>query len=1729
MTDLSRNPGTWFSARLRVLALVLCFVPGGARALDSPWISDTFFYWYTWDRAAELGAWTGGVHNTPLEGYYDSRTFRDNYRSLQVASEWGITHHFMDYWSPDWKGEDGEMREKTVMRAAEALRREGYDIWMSYYQDGKNFEMGDFALNVSERRDVYQWLRDFSRSPVWPRVQGKPIQLVYGRNGHPKPSRDVAAFRAWLEERYGGAAALNAAWGAEHASLAEIGFSSVEAGRARADWAEFLFADWRRRWAELESLVREEFGLPGMVASFDVAYRPYRNLGYIGLTRTFAGPHSYGGLFGPPHDQDVERFIQVQVAKHYDSVFFDHFKNFYHDWDIRIPGMAYLPDPFNFDRCWTIALMHRAEALLHMSWNEWWEGSNLEPSTEFGKTYCEKNLFYATLMKRFFTDIWSARLTAPVGVVLNDYAFRAGTSDPDDLYRALTALRRLGIEFDLIPDDLLSARELARFEVVIAPSCGIGFGRTGEGREVIDLLLSWSEAGGTLVFSAAPGLADRLGFAETAAEADLPPAPRGGDLNVFVDVGTQGDDRFLLSGRSHREDWQILPPGKFGAGKPQTVRWTPGVGKRSTLALPCSPGRKHVLRFSGNAIWPNTLRVSVNGNPVGEIAIREGSHDYEVVVNAEAVGSRRLARVVFTYARQHVPGRKDPDRFGSEARTCNLALDWLQFSTANVPRLTTAATFTMPKLEVVFAGADLPGLDGVREDVAYASHPVLRADRARTLSTYSDGAPRDLLTPFGKGRLLYVNGGFADFAKARELPPERVTEGELAYWREVLRSLGGVSVRGAVTGMNVGGVKFRAGGTDVLFAYNYAEQDPTHANLSVPVRKIPLSEATVLSADGRMYRPLEVARSADGERWEARVPLSYYGVYGFVHAPVRIACPPLECLAGERRLFETRATNLTSSPVELSVQVTSILPTVTGERVSLSLEPGGEKTVELPISIGAGADWGVKTVTIEVSWGDQIAYFVRPLTVLSAPELAFDARISAGGKRRLSIRQQANPFGAAAAAVDLKLRWQGKVWPLGDLGPGLERVLELGPPPAAAAPAFAESAGVLSYVASWTTRSIPVALAFPALPKVLPAPFPRAAPVLVSNSGSDPLGPFVVGVELKPGEKLRQAVDADGHPVATQVARDGRSLRFAAVAPGGDVAVYWLGEERPAVSPPTDLVSEVRGKPGSGNGEVTVANSFFRVVISEQAGGTITRLVSLRTGRDYAADSFDLNAGQFVNPEHSPYRSTTVQYIREVKQYMSDEPALFTDVERGPLSVSITVRGKLAGVTHQTRYEFQAYSDAFRITREAEIAAGDRPQEVVVLDTALRPHRLSKSYPGFAGILSSEPKCHFGWRYSDYVPDLISLINPGGYDEAISLLVVTHSGIDRVRQGFWPARRPEPGPREAARIEFISRGAGSASLTVDVRIHPGYHREARRWREARRKVWSTRIDWLKRPAVRPLDLSPGDWWHPSWPFRGLIDLGENVPPAGERVAARLTSAGLYGDAGFDPASVRLFAETGQAARELLCSVDPDASTVSWRVPAWGADVRRYSIYFARRGGAARPASPLRGSVPRVIVRFRDDLESGDHWQLGGVSLREDGGVEGSRGLFFAAVPADRGPRVTLCRTGVPLPDTEYRLRFQARTTAPGAALRANFYAGADCDFPQVRVPLTADGKWHSYETKLPGGPIPDGAAPRLRLWTLPGCGPLSVDEIVLEAMIPEGDGIPVREARVEALPQRGGH
>lgn len=1386
---------------------------------DRPWIGVVFFYWYTWDYKQQLGGWIGGVHNTPLYGYYDSRTYRDNLRSLRLASEWGVTHHWMDYWAPNWKDEQGQMREKTVMRAAEDLRKAGYNIWMSYYQDGENFEMKDFVRNVTEKRDVHQWLQDFAASPVWPKIQGKPMQLVYARNGAPKMTTDHAGFREYLKGRYGTIEALNDDWGSRFAGFDAVEMDITTRGPQRAWSAKYQHEIWRKAWSRLDQEVRQQFRYPGMVASFDVGYAPFRNLGYAEFIKSFGGPHSYAGIFAQPHDQDADRFIQANVSKAYGAVFLDHYKNFYHDWDIRVPGTGYLPDPHHFDRFWVGDLMRYATAILHLSWNEWWEGSNLEPCMEWGKTYCEKELFYSTVMQLCYPSLRDWSKGARVALLLNDYQNLAGSIHPEELRDTLQTLRRLNCDFDLLPDDRVTSEMLNSFRVVIAPSCEVGFGYNERNQRIAPLLMDWVRGGKDrrLIVSADPRICRSLSGEAASRPAASGPAtsrPAGGDMNLLVDIGEEGDEQFLLTGCTQRESWGKVPAGWFALGPELKARWTPAIGRVTTLQLPLSPNRDHVLRLGGISLWPSTIEVRLDGIPAGRVSLKPGHNEYECAIPASVVGDRGVGTFDLIYDPLRVPRTMDAKAYPGEDRNCNLAIDWVQIATANVPARTTARQQVTAVQQVRFSGELSGGLKGRVVDVPLRSHaPSL--GKGQIVSTYQDGAPRDAIIEHGQGQVWYVNGLFTD-----------VRDDE--YWRAILSKWASASPAELVRGTRSAGTRLSAGQTDLLLAYNYTINSPDRIRCRVPEHKWPLSEAVALTRDGAAYQPIKTRRNGSWIEWDDT--LGYYGVYQLAFAPVRVETGSIALSLGQTLVVPAKVTNIRGGMMRVKLGFRSVIPTLTGKPVDVSLWPGQSVQVGLPITAAATADWGRKTAVIEIECDKQKAYLFREVVVMRPPSLHLARSVVSAVEPKIEVRNDRSPHGEAAPALEVTASVAGRTVEVGQIPAGGQVGCPL---PALPAPAPATGPAVSAESAALSRHSLRLTCVddrrrlpskedlWLARPASAARSYPNAvAAISAFNHYERSLDRRLVHVPsatpFMPADAYHVR-NATGQSLPAQVV-DGGGLVLPVTLHPHSAASYTLVRGKGNVGP-TDL--SLRDN-RSGDGSVTVSNAFFEVTLSQARGGCVTRLISKRTQTDYADSSFDANAGRFSRYDPNSPATNTEQYICEDKTALSTRRCVWKRVDGGPLVATVQTEITEGDLRCLTTYEFRAGEPWFRLIRHLRFVGKDRPQEIVAVDARFRRGNLSKSFPTFVGEISASNQPHFGWRYGNWVPDYLTLMAPPKFDESLSLLVLRKEGLDQVRQGFWPAERPKSGPCAQARIELISRGAAECEVELIVYLHQGH-------------------------------------------------------------------------------------------------------------------------------------------------------------------------------------------------------------------------------------------------------------------------------------------------------------------
>jgi len=1645
-----------------LLALLFSIIP--AFPLERPWICDTYFYWYTWDYDKKLGNWLGGVYNTPLSGYYDSRTYKDNKRSLRQACEWGITHHFIDYWSPDWLGEGGVMREKILFKAAEDLQKEGYDIWMSYYQDGWNFDTKYFSNNISQKRDTYLWLQLFSSSPVLVRLNGLPFKLIYSRNGFPQTTIDNEGFRSYLRSIYPSIDDLNKKWGTNFSSFEEINMNFNTTGHQRAFSIKYQYEIWKREWEKLDKLVQKEFNLPGMRVSFDVGYEPFMGFSYSLFTKTLGGPHSYGGIFGQPQEQDVQRFIQSIVAKKYNTVFFDHFKNYYTDWEIRIPGTCYPPEPLHFDRFWCSALLRYSEALLHLSWNEWWEGSNLEPCYEYGKKFCEKNLFWATLMWEIFPSLKNFGKNAKVALILNEWPLLSGEGNIQELYQTIQILRQLNVPFDLIPDDLLDEKILSRFKIVIAPSCGVGFGYNQNNEEILNILLRWLQSGNRKLFiSGTPQIGSILGLRERRETRKL---PRGEDLNVFVDVGEKGDEKFILKGTSSREDWGALPPEAFGKSERRlTVRWLPGSGTRTVFLLPLSPSRDLILRFRATALWDNEITVLLNGKEAGKIQIVPDWHIYELKIPSQLVDDY-IGELVFDFKKANIPSQLDPKRFPSENRVCNIALDWLQLSTPNFSAEERKSIYSIPKNSVVFQKDFLP----LSFPIPLTKIPFLYPARGNILSHYKlSNAPRDIVIPYHQSEVYYINGSLSGILDKR-------------YWRALFK-WAGLEPPEYVSGENVIGNVYWSGNTAFVLAYNFDITKQPSVSIRLPAKRLPIAEAIALNKDGNIFQQVKVEKEKGFLKLNDKI--SYFSSYAFVFSPLKLLNTSFAIVQGDETSIPLEIQNLTAEPQKAIVHLRARFPSLASEEINISLKPQERKIFNLPLKTRDEIDWGRKTVVIEFegNWGKSV--FIRPLLVMDKPNIAIVNKVVDFKKPILTIKNEANPYIQTATAQDLSIDIAGKKIKGGDLKAGKELKISLPSPSSSSqSPSLLPRALTISYFAGHKRLEKKETIYFALYPPSLPSVAGAIRPILIFNSRLSPLDNEIVAIPWKEG---KASVKNEKGFLVSHHYRDG-TLYFIATVPPQGFSIYYLTKSEP--SPSTDLSLKREGS------LVRIENSYFSLAFDENKGGSLISFISKLTNKDYAGGIFGASYGEFGRFDPLNPAITSDKFIKDDLKHQSEGRGKIQILDSSPLSISLLITYEDEAIKARQYVEVYAFKDFFRVRSEVEPKR--KYPETIPFSLRLNPHSLSKIYPNFIGIESNEPSPHFGWRQGSYVPPYITLMQPERFPESISLILKEKANVSDVRYGFFPPQRGKAGPRSYAWVEFINKEGKSCFVDLLIKLHPGYQ-----------VVAEEEYENLKNP---PLILFPKEIklgkvqssysYSPPWLDtyrRNRLEI--TVIPKEELLNEIATlKLPLREDIVESSPKVVEINERMEVIGERPCVFDKASGELRFLLNGKSeAGKKRYFLIYYSRGGKEYPklSSFMLPGENLLNPSFENE---GGWWSFNNAQYYTKEAHSG-KGCALLSLPTGQGFSLITNDSLNVMPNAKYKVSFYAKVLEGKGILRTNFYWNEKYDFEQIVVPLINDGEWHRYEVEVPTGYFPPEINPFFRLWAIGSPQVVLVDDV----------------------------
>lgn len=1648
-----------------VLLCTLLFPYFPSYALERPWICDTYFYWYTWDYDKKLGNWLGGVYNTPLSGYYDSRLYKDNKRSLWQAGEWGITHHFIDYWSPDWLGEGGVMREKIVFKAAEDLRKEGYDIWMSYYQDGWNFDTKYFSKNISEKRDTFLWLQLFSSSPVLARLNGLPFKLIYSRNGFPQTTIDNEGFISYLRSLYPSIEALNQEWGTNFSSFDEIKMDFNAIGYQRAYSIKYQFEIWKREWEKLDNLVQKEFGLPGMRVSFDVGYGPYMAFSYSLFAKILGGPHSYGGIFGQPHEQDVERFIQSIVAKKYNTVFFDHFKNFYNDWEIRIPGTSYPPDPYHFDRFWSSALLRYSEALLHLSWNEWWEGSNLEPCWEYGKTFCEKNLFWATLMWEIFPKLRDFGKEAKVALLLNEWPLLSGEGNIQELYQTIQMLRQLNLVFDLIPDDLLTREYLSRFNVVIAPSCSVGFGYNQNGERILNILLEWVREGKNrkLIVSGDSKLAKVLALQERGREESLKP---GKDLNVFIDFGEKGDEKFIIKGTSFQEDWGALPPEAYGkAEKRLTVRWLPGAGTRTVFLLPLSPKRDLVLRLRANALWDNQVTFYLNGEMIGKLEIKPGWNIYELRIPAQVVNDY-IGELVLDFQKANIPSQLDPQRFPTENRVCNTAIDWLQLSTPNFPPQKEENFYQLPEESVVFDRKFLP----LSFSIPYRKVSPVFPTKGEILSLYRlSNIPRDMVIPYGEGKVFYVNGTLSDIYDKR-------------YWRAILNWTGYPAPE-YVKGENIIGDIFWVDNTAIVIAYNYDITRRPSIVIKIPKRNLPLAEAINLNSDGKVFS--QIGCKDKGNFLETETKIFYYASYAFVFSPIKILNTSFKIAKGEKTALPIAVENISNRTQKAILRIRARFPTLLSKETSFTLRPGEKKTVKFPVIAKESIDWGHKTVVVEVEgeWGRSI--FIRPLIVMDLPNLSLANKIVDFKNPQIVLRNEVNPFVQTASASNLSIEIDGKLKNVGDLEAGKEAKISL---PSLTLPvdqpALIPKELTIIYNAGNVRYEKRETIYYAVYPSSISAFEGVIKPVFVFNPRSSLLEKELLEIPWK-GEKV--SIKNDKGFVIPSFIKDGKIYFAPNVAPRG-VATYFITRWEP--SPDTDLSFRREGS------VVRVENSYFSLAFDENRGGALVSFISKVTNKDYGGGIFGISYGEFGRYDPLNPAITSDRFIKDKIKHQFQGKGRIQVLFSSPLLVSLLISYEDDSVKARQYVDVYAFRETFRI--RAEVEPKKAYPEISPFSIRLTCHSLSKIYPNFIGIETNEPSPHFGWRQGPYIPPFITLMEPNRFPESISFIVQEKENLTDIRYGFFPPERGKPGPRSYAWVEFITQKPKRSYIDLLVKLHPGYQVVAEEAYNDMKNPPFIVISPQSYPerTVKPQTYNPA-WLDSYWTNRLKITI---VPRENLSDETAIIKLDFKEDIVGSTLRVVEYSEGMRILGERPCLYDRNSQELRFLLNGVSKKGEpRYFIAYYRKG-REEVHKPFPFTLPSDHLLNSSFEDEEQWWEFSNSSLYTEEGYTGKSSALLS-LPTGQGFSLLTNQSIRVTPNSRYKVSFYAKVLEGKGVLRTNFYWDERYDFEQVVVPLINDGEWHKYEVEVPTGDFPLDIHPYFRLWAIGSPQVVLVDDV----------------------------
>ncbi|HIE52964.1 MAG TPA: hypothetical protein EYP85_14530 [Armatimonadetes bacterium] len=389
---------------------------------------------------------------------------------LKAITDYGINHAAFSYWNNTGSLEVLRRTFEQNRHLFAARRR----LYLSPYLEPPTLDerYGDPAAQQHNIDFISTYLEALGREPSFARLGGRHFTNLYV--AYYVPTGTDAEFQAFLRQRYPSLVALNAAWDSTYSAWEEITMGDAKPGtRAFVDLQEWRAARLREGWGKTIAGIKERTG-------FDTAYTGDNSNPRLSLTEylpalTGLTWYSFGYALTNPY-----RWPKVvsEVAKYTDTTFLYTLSPGYVDRQQRWGGGRVEGEPFLYPYAWCQALSTLPDGIMILTHTEWFEGSIIEVTKEYGKKYYELTELYSSLFRSGFADLYRRKHTPHrLAVVYNEYTpfrlYERGHGQGDTL-GLVKVLETLSQEFDVLPEARLVPTELKQREVLLVPNCGIG-------------------------------------------------------------------------------------------------------------------------------------------------------------------------------------------------------------------------------------------------------------------------------------------------------------------------------------------------------------------------------------------------------------------------------------------------------------------------------------------------------------------------------------------------------------------------------------------------------------------------------------------------------------------------------------------------------------------------------------------------------------------------------------------------------------------------------------------------------------------------------------------------------------------------------------------------------------------------------------------------------------------------------------------------------------------------------------------------------------------------------------------------------------------------------------------------------------------------------------------------------------------------------------------------------